>query len=250
MPIRKQISDAPKIDPDDSLKIEVKPHPFSFKHNPDNPLNERIVKAINMMGGVGNDAEANYQAALDTLRKQSSEVVRIVAAEYKDLPEDQYLDRWSLIQLLAELKAPSSLPILDDILSSQLPPEQSKNPHSFSTVGEEIVIRTTAVEAVTRIAADKNKKALEVMLKHAQHKNFSVKRASIQGYLAYGGKDARKVLVKVLPKKDQSILDIRRMDVREVPQADGGLYLVSRESDELPPPRLPDKGKVHRRQGQ
>jgi HEAT repeat protein len=250
MRIRKQISDTPKSDRDNSLKVEVKPHPFGFKKSPDNPLNERIVEAINMMGGVGNDAEANYQAALDALRKQSSKVVPIVAAEYADLPKDQYLDRWSLIQLLAELKAASSLPILDGILSSRIPPEQSKNPHSFTTVGEEITIRTTAVEAVTRIAADKNKQALEILLKHAQHKNFSVQRASIQGYLTYGGKDAREVLVKVLPKKDQFILDIRRVDIREVPQAEGGIFLVSRDSDELPPPQLPDRSKVKRLQNQ
>jgi len=240
MGIRKGTSDAPTSDRGDSVEVQTRPHAFSFKANPDNPLNETIVDAVNRMGGIGDDAEALYQAALEALRKQSKRVVAIVAAEYKELPEDQYVDRWSLVHLLAELKDSSSLPVLDEILSSQIPPERSKHLHSFSTVGEEIIIRTAAVEAVTRIA-NKNKKALEVLLKHAQHKNFSIKRASIQGYLEQGDKDAREVLAKALPKKEHYILDIRRIDVREAPQAEGGLFLASRDRDELPPPRLSDK---------
>lgn len=235
------MNDTPKVDSDDSLEVEVKHHLFGFKENPNNPLNEQIVEAANMMGAVGNDAEANYQAVLDDLRKQSKKVVSIIAAEYRDLPEDQYLDRWSLVQLLAELKDPSSLPILNEILARRIPPEQSKDPHSFTTIGEEIIIRTTAVEVITRIAADGNKKALQLLLKHARHANFSVKRACIQGYLAYGGKNARKALVRALPKKDHYVLDIRRMDVREVPQVQGGLFLAPQDRDELPPPQLPTK---------
>jgi HEAT repeat protein len=236
----KRISDTPKVDRDDSLRVELKPHPFSFKESPNNQLNERVVEAINMMGGVGSEAEAYYQSALEALRKQSAEVTSLVAAEYRSLPRDQYLDRWSLVQLLAELRDPSSLPILDEIISARLPTEQSKDPHSFSTVGEEIMIRTTAVEAVTRIAS-KDERALEILIKHVQHKNFSIKRAAIQGYLEQGGKDAREVLANLLSQKERSILDIRRIDVRQVPQAEGGLFLANRDIDELPPPQLPNK---------
>ncbi len=236
---RKQRGDTPKLDRDDSLKVQVKSHPFTFKESPNNPLNERIVEAINRMGGVGEDAEANYQSALDALCRKSKEVVSIAAGEYRSLPKEQYLDRWSLVQLLAELKDPSSLPYLDEILSSQIPSEESTDPHGFTTVGEEVMIRTTVVEAVTRIAADGNSRALELLLKHARHENFSVKRASIQGYLVHGGANAREALLKALPERDHHILHIRSRDVREVPQAQGGLFLVSRDKDSLPPPQIP-----------
>src|SRR5712664_2367427 len=159
MDIQKQTGDTPRVDRDDSVKVETKPYPFGFKESSDNSLNERIVEAINRMGGTGDNAEAKYQASLDVLRKQSKKVASILAAEYRHLPEDQYLDRWSLVHLLAELKDVSALPVLDEILSSQIPPERSKDPHSFTTLGEEIMIRTTAIEAVARIA-DKNKQAL------------------------------------------------------------------------------------------
>lgn|SRR5215207_6043931 len=236
--------DTPKVLSDDSLKIEVKPHPFSFNISRDKQLNEHIAKAINLMGGTGDNAEANYQSALADLTSKSQEVVSILASEYKNLPKNQYLDRWSLVQLLVDLKDPSSLPILDEILSSQIPSEESKDPHSFSTVREEVIIRTTAVEALIQIAVDRNTQALELLLKHVQHENSSVKRASIQGYLAYGGTEAHETLLRVLPKKDHLILNIHRKDVREVPQAEGGMYLAPRktpETYELPPAQLPNK---------
>lgn len=241
--------DTPRFERDDALEIEVKPHPFSFARDPKNPLNEVIVDTVNRMGGVGEDAERDYQACLSTLWRQAKEVVAIVTQELKDLPASSYLDRWSLVQLLAELRQAASLDALDEVLSSQIPQEESADPHSFTTMGEEVMIRTTAVEAVTRIAADGSKEALDLLLKHARHENFSIKRASIQGYLQISGEEGRKILLKNLPKRDHHILDIRRTDVRAVPQAEGGLNLVQCDEDKLPRlspagsrPRKDDKG--------
>jgi hypothetical protein len=222
--------------PDSSLAIQVIPHPFGFRRSPDNRLNEQIVEAVNRMGGVGDDAEANYQAALNTLRQNAAEVVSIITSEYRDLPENQHLDRWSLIQLLTELRHPASLPVLNEILSSRIPPERSNDPHSFTTVGEEVMIRTTAVEALTQISADENREALELLLRHTRHENFSVKRACIQGYLASGGENALQTLLEVLPESDRFILNIRRADVRDVPQPRGENYLIRPEADR--PPRI------------
>ena len=219
---------------DNSVVIQVIPHPFGFRESPNNLLNEQIVEAINRMGGAGDDAEANYQIALDAMRQNAAEVVSIVAQEYKDLPENKYLDRWSLIQLLTELRHSASLPILDEILSSSIPSEQSNDPHSFTTVGEEVMIRTSAVEALTQISANGNREALELLMRHIQHENFSVKRACIQGYLACGGVNARKTLLEVLPENDRWILNIRREDVRNVPQLRGENYLVRPETDRPP----------------
>jgi len=227
---------------DDSSDVRFKPHPFEFRGSPGNPLNERIVEAINRMGGLGDNAEAEYQASLETLRSVAEEAVPIIVSEYKNLPEVQYLDRWSLIQLLAELKHPSSLSGFDEILSSPIPPERSKSPHTFSTRGEEIILRTTAVEAITRIAAEDNREAVDLLLKHTRHENFSVKQAAIQGYLSLGGENARKALLEMLPESDHYILDIRRMDVGKVPQPEVEKILKRPEIDDLPrirPPKPP-----------
>lgn len=219
---------------DDSVETQVNPHPFGFRESLNNQLNEQIVEVVNRMGEFGDNAEANYQSALDALRQNASEVVSIVASEYRDLPENQYLDRWSLVQLLAELRHPASLPILDEILTSRIPSELSNDPHSFTTVGEEVMIRTSAVEALTQISADGNREALELLLRHTQHENFSIKRACVQGYLAHGGENAREMLLEVLSESDRYILNIRSEDVRNVAQPQGENYLIRPETDRPP----------------
>lgn len=227
---------------DHSLEIKTIPHPFAFEADPRNPLNDAIVDAVNRMGGVGDDAERFYQDSINALRKNETAVIPIVLSEYKDLSEDRYLDRWSLVQLLAELSSPLSLVALDEIIESQIPAERFKDPSNFSSVGEEVIIRTTAVEAVTRIAAKANPEALGILLKHARHANFSVKRACIQGYLAHGGADARDKLLRAIAESDRRILDIRREDVRRIPQPTAGKYVRrpdSHDTPRIPPPYKP-----------
>jgi hypothetical protein len=241
MKIKTRAIDGPRIAPGDALRVNVQPHPFNFAKYPQDPLNDLIVDAINKMGATGEEAEKLYQDALDRLRPCADKVIDIVHAEYASMPEEQYLDRWSLIQLVAELRSPSSLRLLDDILGSAIPPEQSRNPHSFTSVGEEVMIRTTAVEALTRMAAEGNPQALALLLKYSRHPTFSVKRAAVQGYLEHGGSKARAELLKVLPKDEHFILNIRRADVRDVPQAQGGLHLVCPDAQDDGPPLLPER---------
>lgn len=223
-------ADTPRLLVDDHLKVETIAHLFNFERSVDAELAQRIVDTINLMGGVGEQAETCYQKALDGLARRSKEVINALAEEYERLEARHYLDRWALIQLMAELRHEAALEPADRLLSSRIPEEQSRDPHSFTTVGEEVMIRTTAVEAVTRMAADGSARALDILLRHAGHENFSVKRAAIQGYLAYGGEQARATLLKTLPERDHHILDIQRVDVRQVPQAEGGLHLVCRNS--------------------
>jgi len=234
MRVQNTRGDTPRVVRDDGLEIVVKSHPFVFSRDPKNPLNEQIVETINRMGGVGEDAERSYQACLGHLFRNAREVVAIVTQELKDQPAGNYLDRWSLVYLLAELKQTASLGALDDILSSALPAEQLKDPHEFTTLGQEVMIRTTAVEAVTRLAADGAKEAQESLLKHALHENFSIKRACIQGYLQVAGEGGRATLQKQLPQRDHYILDIKAIDVRQAPQAEGGLHLAACDEDHLP----------------
>ncbi|CAH1215305.1 hypothetical protein PAECIP111893_03917 [Paenibacillus plantiphilus] len=236
--MRKQSNDSPKVARDHSFAVEKKTQTFSFRNFPNNPLNDKVTETVNRMGGVGADAEHKYRKALAELSKTAKEATAIIAAEYEHMQADQYLDRWSLVQLLTDLNEPSTISALEHVVSSAIPPEKSEDPHSFSTVGEEVIIRTTAIEGITQLAASGDERAREILLKHATNENFSIKRAAIQGFLTYGGKDARELLLKTLPKQDHSILDIQRTDVRRVPQAQGGLHIVNLDKDELPPPDL------------
>jgi hypothetical protein len=228
--------DTPTFDPDDSVEIHVVEHPFAFRKFPNEPLTAAIVDTISAMGGAGEAAEKAYQACLGRVAREARRVAEIVTAEYADLAEDAYLDRWSLVMLAAELKHESTLPLFDEILSSAIPPERSADPHSASTAGEEVMIRTTAVEGLERLAADGSERARELLWKHLRHDNFSVKRACAQALLAQGGEGVEQRLREALPKRDHDILAIRRTDVRKVEQAEGGLFVKARDDAGVPPP--------------
>lgn len=235
MDLMRRAADTPRLESGDALTIQIVPHLFQFERSVAPELASRLVDAINLMGGVGEAAEACYQRALDGLARQAKDAVKALAEEYQRLPTSQYLDRWALLQLMVELRHEASLEFVDRLLAGVLPEEQSADPEHASTSAEEIMIRTTAVDVLDHLAADGSASARDLLLRHATHENFSIKRAAIQGYLAHGGEGARERLQKHLPQRDHFILDIHRLDVRQVPQATGGLHVVCKaQQDALP----------------
>jgi hypothetical protein len=213
-----KLPDGPSPTNDSSLKIQVVAHPFKFSDDPGNPLNDQIVEAVNRMGATGKDAEEKFQNCLERLKPNADKVTVILLKEYTGMPEQQYLDRWSVVQLLIDLKHPSSLPFFDKLLQTPIPPERFSDPSFTSSVGEEVIIRTTAVEGLVRMTKENNDAAAQLLLKHITHENFSVKRACIQGYLEAGGNNARERLEKLLNENDRYILNIKRQDVRNISQ--------------------------------
>ena len=79
------------------------------------------------MGGAGEHAEACYQQALDGLARRAKEVTKALAEEMDRLEESGYLDRWALVQLMAELKHESALEAMDRMLCQQ-PPRRTLEP--------------------------------------------------------------------------------------------------------------------------
>ncbi len=234
---RRDSTDTPFLGSPDTLEIKAVEHPFSFPDGADEELNALIVDTVNRMGGVGDDAEAEYQKALERLGQQSAQAVDSVARAYEALPEESYLDRWSLVQLLAELRQPRALKFLDEIIGRPIPEERHPRSHDFSTITEEVMIRTTSVEVVVRLSADGIDDARRVLIRHARHEQFSVRRACVQGLTETGTEEDRKELRTILAEAgEERLLEIRRMDVREVAQARGGRYLVHPDARvDLPP---------------
>jgi hypothetical protein len=56
------------------------------------------------------------------------------------------------LRAAAELQHPAALPFLFNLVLTPIPPEESPDPHSFSTVAEETILRTTAVEGIGHLA--------------------------------------------------------------------------------------------------
>ncbi|HEX4697211.1 MAG TPA: hypothetical protein VH254_06025 [Candidatus Udaeobacter sp.] len=233
-------SDTPFLASPDTLETQRVEHPFSFRSSKDEKLNGLIVEAINRMGGVGDDAEENYRRTLSSLRKSGLSVLELIAAEYEDLPEDSYLDRWSLVQLLAELRYPEAVKPLNRIIAARIPAEKLRKSHDMSTVGEEVMIRTTAIEGLVRLSADGVAEAREALLRHAGHRTFSIRRACVQGLMQTGTDDDKRKLRRLLKeRKEEGLLKIKQVNVRSVPQPIGGRFVVPPQvKSEAPPPDL------------
>ena len=235
--VDRKSSDTPFLGGPDTLESKVIEHPFSFATSSDGELNALIVEAVNRMGSTGDQAEELYQRALEPLQERADEVVDIVFAEYEALPEDGYLDRWSLVYLLAELRRPGTTKMLNRIITSRIPAEKAKESHDASTVGEEVMIRTTAVEGVVRLSADGVEDARKVLLRHAKHRMLSIRRACVQGIMETGTDEDRKELRALLKERgEEHLLAIKRIDVREAEQPIGGRFVVDPQVKREPPP--------------
>jgi hypothetical protein len=230
--------DTPSLDTIDELKVEVIEHPFHFQnYSKEIELTELIVDSINSMGGSGECAEDNYRLCIDKLCRKSKIASQIIQAEYFDMPEDAYLDRWGLTMLAVELQHQNSLVFFDQVLADEIPKEKSKEAHSFSSVGEEVIIRTTALEGLERLATNGNDDAIKILFANISHEVFSIRRAATQALLAVGGKDILQRLQSELPKRHHDLLKIRRTDVRKIQQAEGGLFLKNNDDSDLPAPK-------------
>lgn len=238
--MRSKSLDSPLLARPDTLEIRRTEHPFSFRTGKADGINALILEAINRMGGVGEDADENYKRALISLVKGGPRVLDVIVTEYEHLPEDRYLDRWSLVQLLVELRFPEAVKSLNRIIASRIPAEKFKKSHDMSTVAEEVMIRTTAVEALVRLSADGVVEAREVLLKHATNRTFSIRRACVQGLLQTGTDDDKRKLRRLLKEKnEEGLLKIKQLDVRRVPQPIGGRFVVPAQvKSEPPPPEL------------
>jgi hypothetical protein len=243
MPNQRESSDTPKMDTDDTFIPQEASPALNPQQDPNNFIS-RIRTAISQMSASGPDAELNYQSTLRALASDPQAAVAAVATLYRTIPEDQYMERWSQVHLLADLRNDAALSVFDTIISTPLPPERAPDMITYSTVGEEVMIRTTAIEGVTRLAASGDRQALELLRKHVQHDNFSVRRAAIQGYVEAAGQGARDELRNVLPAQDHFILDIRRAEVQDVPQP--RVERTSDEQDQVPPARVAPRPKIEK----
>jgi HEAT repeat protein len=171
------------------------------------------------MNSMGADAEEEYRRLLDAARKQAPEIVLAIARGEHACAAGDYSTRWGLIFAASELKHPAALPFLCELILTPLPAETSRNPHSFSVVAEETILRTTAVEGVGHLAASGRKEALDALLSFLAIPSLSIRRAAVQAILGTpGGRRLRRRIAESLPRDERFLLDLRRPDVREVPQ--------------------------------
>ena len=171
-----------------------------------NPIAARINNFLAAMNGAGDNAQVRYAAALDAMRAEPEQSVLALAQAEAVCNRTDYPLRWALVYAAAQMNHDAALPYLRNLILTPIPPEQSSAPHSFSTVGKETVLRTTAIEGVGRLAVQGNEAALPALFEFLSIASISVRRASVQAILAVNPK-LRKKAAEALPADHRFLLE-------------------------------------------
>src|SRR5437667_451088 len=118
--------------------------------------------------------------------------------------------------------------------------QRTEHPFSFQT-SKDKQLNAVIVDAINRMGGVGDEaEAREVLLKHAAHRTFSIRRACVQGLMQTGTDDDKRKLRRLLKeRKEEGLLKIKQVDVRSVPQPIGGRFVVPPQvKSEAPPPDL------------
>jgi hypothetical protein len=222
----------------------LRPRPEARAERPPSPAAVLLANFIAATNAAGDDAEARYQSTLEALRKRADEVVVEIARAEGRCEETDYPTRLALVQAASQLRRPSALAFLRTLVLTPIPAERSPDPHSFSSVGEETILRTIAVEGVGALAADGDKKALAALFEFLEIPSRSVRRAAVQSiYAAPRGRGLRKRMEAALPASQHFLLDLQPIEVGQAPQVkrpQRHLSTAGRKSKTPPAPGLGD----------
>lgn len=203
---------------DDSLKQkENRSNPIS--ESPAGKLLRNFIAAIN---AYGEDAQEAYEEALEAMRKQAEEVIVEIAQASGHCHQNDFPFRWALVHAAAELRHPETIPYLANLVKTPIPPERSKKSHSFSTVAEETILRTTAIEGIEKLRDEcENEEINELLFEFLKLPSLSIRRAAVQALLTEkDNKNQGKRIAEMLPEDQHFLLDIERKNVDDVPQVE------------------------------
>lgn len=230
--------DRPEVNQDDSVEQGAAPH----QRISDSPAGLLLQAFLEDMHSSDEDSQEALEESRDRLRKNAAEVVVEIARGLGTCPEDDYELRWSLVHAAAELHDRAALPLLRTLVLTPIPPERSPDPHSFTTVGEETILRTTAIDGLAALTREGDEEVIETMFDFLNVPSISVRRAAVQALLqSPQADDLRGRIADCLPKEQHYLLEIRPADVREVeqiPEPQQHLSEAGRAADKAEPPRF------------
>ncbi len=165
------------------------------------------MRAVEALSDTVEYAPEGYQQALDALRRYpDEEVTAVLRRGWETLPESAYPDRWGVVQVLTDLRLTSATEVFETILTTPIPPERTPQyPYPYSTVGEEITLRTTAVEGLTRLAAQDDPGAVDLLIRHVTDDDRSIQTACVRA-LRDLGEDAGVDVSPLVPDEVQELL--------------------------------------------
>ena len=112
-----------------------------------------------------------------------------------------------LARLFKQLRIPSSLKVLNDIILAEIPQDESLNRDERI---EDIMIKTMAISAVRDIAQSDSEEAMDLLFHHLNHEELSVKRAAIFSCFDVRGEPVRSEVERRLAKGFHELLNRQR----------------------------------------
>lgn len=185
---------------------------------PKTPAGQQIKEHVTAMAGVGEDAEAIYQNSLAKMRANPG-ITPVLAEVYAAIPEVDYFRRTLVVEALKEMRSFDAIPHLASIANAPIPEDRMPENTEVNTRENEIVIRITAVQGLSILAALESSEANNLLLKLVSHDDLTVRQMAARGYLgsAIGNADEKlKRLQEMVPKDEHWYLTTKLTEIREV----------------------------------
>jgi hypothetical protein len=186
---------------------------------PNTPAGQRVKEHMSASMTFGEDAEAKYQESLNKLRAEPG-AADVLFETYRKIPAENYLLRTMLIEGLKELRSPAALAHLNDIARAKIPEDQAPEDTEVDTRTDELVIRITAVEGISILAANQSAEADKMLLELTGHDDLTVRQMAARGFLqsSVGNVEEKlQLLRRKLPESEHWYLTTKATDIRQVP---------------------------------
>lgn len=201
----------------------------------DERLYRTLIDAVGAMTAGGPDADEVYNGLVRRLG-EDEEFVGVVLKTLDSLEESEYQERWALLQLAIDLEHPAAGDYLAEFVRRPIPEERSEDPvHGVSTVTEEVILRTTAIEGLARLFG-RDVDSSDVLLETVASSDYAAMRRASWFALIDGGRDDAVERARGLLQESEYgwIVDVRRIPVQEAEQQDPKLI----------DPRRPPRGGI------
>lgn len=217
------IDDAPHVGGNeefgDALKIR------EWRRYPDVSGNEvlygTLLETLGAMTAGGPEADQVYSDTLGRLR-DNEELIGVVLETLEALEESAYLERWALLQLAIDLEHPATGEYLAEFVRRPIPEERAEDPvHGVSTVTEEVILRTTAIEGLARLFR-RDVDSTDVLLEIVGSSDYVAMRRAAWFALSDAGRDDAVERARALLDESEFgwIAGLRRIPVQEAEQQD------------------------------
>lgn len=205
---------------------------------PNTPAGAIVKSHIKVASGNGTNAEDDYQKSLSVLRAEPN-APEVLYNTYRKVPAQNFFLRTMLVESLKELRSQNALTYLNNIANEVIPADLHPGNAEINTQEDEIIIRITAVEGISKLAGDSLAAAEEMLMELTNHQDLTVRQMAAKGYLhsAFGNVTEKiNILKRKLPKEEHWYITMDTTAITKVkhPQMPAEFKLEPKNSSAAP----------------